>query len=183
MCAPVPRTHGALVARVCHVSHRMTCGEKTARHAVRASGAYEPHNVAISAYLSHVLRHHTTHFYEPMTCHRRRCEKRRRDEKRPTSSSIISMHRSRDMYNPRHQSMMSFARRSRYGRGPRGRSPAGFRGTPGLWRGPARRVARHATRASSRPHRCGSRSRQSRPRALSTGTPPQRRVRPGGAGA
>ena len=44
------------------VAYLLELGEKTESHAVRASGACEPKNVAISAYLSHVLRQNTTHF-------------------------------------------------------------------------------------------------------------------------
>jgi len=51
-----------LVASFCNFSNLLKFCEKTESHAVRASGPCEPKNVAISAYLSHVLRQNTTHF-------------------------------------------------------------------------------------------------------------------------
>ena len=51
-----------LVASFWNFSNLLKCCKKTESHAVRASGVCEPKNVAISAYLSHVLRQNTPHF-------------------------------------------------------------------------------------------------------------------------
>jgi hypothetical protein len=51
-----------LVASFLNFSNLLNLYEKKASNAVRSSGVCELKNAVISAYLSHVLRQHTTHF-------------------------------------------------------------------------------------------------------------------------